>query len=95
MYFEVNNGSKKPTKVGSPQCECKKRKNIILLYFTVHTFLLATLTIIRKEKKYPFIYVYNLNFFDEITKKKIKVYIVSEEKLKKKKTEITINSPNN
>ena len=31
-------------------------------------FLTFTLTIIRKEKKYYFIYVYNLNFFDEIKK---------------------------
>ena len=33
-------------------------------------FITFTLNIIRKEKKYHFIYVYNLNFFDEIKKDK-------------------------
>ena len=46
---------------------------------------------LRKEKKYHFIYVYNLNFFDEIKKDKNLHRVKGKTK---KKTKITINSPN-
>ena len=55
-------------------------------------FITFTLTIIRKEKKNHFIYVYNLNFFDEIKKDKNLHHVKGKTK---KKTKIIINSPTN